>query len=77
MTIGSIVVFGNSIQDNGNLIKTLEIPGTPYDRGRFNDWIISYEYPGEILKERYQTRANINIINYTINSEYILGKNLK
>ncbi|WP_440616104.1 SGNH/GDSL hydrolase family protein [Cysteiniphilum sp. 6C5] len=77
MTVGSIVVFGDSLQDNGNIIKTLEIPGEPYDRGRFSDGLVACEYLGKMLKEKQQTIADIKLNNYAIGGACTSGKNPK
>ncbi|WP_119328828.1 SGNH/GDSL hydrolase family protein [Cysteiniphilum halobium] len=77
MTVGSIVVFGDSLQDNGNLIKTLEIPGVPYDRGRFSDGLVACEYLGTMLKEKQQTATDIKVSNYAIGGACTTGKNPK
>ncbi|WP_150465271.1 SGNH/GDSL hydrolase family protein [Francisella sp. SYW-2] len=47
--IGRIVVFGDSLLDNGNLMKTLDIPGKPYHNGRFSNGLVSTEVLADIL----------------------------
>ena len=49
MSIKRIVVFGDSLLDTGNIIKTLEVPGKPYFEGRFSNGIISTEYLAKML----------------------------
>lgn len=77
MTVGSIIVFGDSLQDNGNLIKTLDIPGAPYDRGRFSDGLVACEYLSAMLKEKHPTAADIKVINYAIGGACTTGENPK
>ena len=49
MSIKRIVVFGDSLLDTGNIIKTLEVPGKPYFEGRFSNGIISTEYLAKMI----------------------------
>ena len=49
MSIKRIVVFGDSLLDTGNIIKTLEVPGKPYFEGRFSNGIISTEYLAQMI----------------------------
>jgi thermolabile hemolysin len=34
MSINRLVVFGDSLLDTGNIIKTLDFPKEPYHKGR-------------------------------------------
>ena len=52
MTIKRLVIFGDSLQDNGNLIKTLKIPGKPYYGGRFSNGKVACEYLQKIIAEK-------------------------
>ncbi|WP_395947572.1 SGNH/GDSL hydrolase family protein [Caedibacter taeniospiralis] len=75
MTVGSIVVFGDSLQDNGNLIKTLDIPGLPYDHGRFCDGFVACEYLVDMIKAK--EAAKPMLYNYAIGGACTSGKNPK
>ena len=75
MTVGSIIVFGDSLQDNGNLIKTLDIPGAPYDRGRFSDGLVTCEYLHKMIQAKQDTK--FELFNYAIGGAYTTGKNPK
>ena len=35
--VNRVVVFGDSLLDGGNLIKTLDIPGEPYT------WVVGFQ----------------------------------
>ncbi|WP_116963340.1 SGNH/GDSL hydrolase family protein [Fastidiosibacter lacustris] len=76
MKIGSIVVFGDSLQDNGNVVKTLGIPGEPYDRGRFCNGLVACEHLADMIKQR-QGAAAMMLTNYAIGGAYTTGKNPK
>lgn len=49
MDINRIVVFGDSLLDTGNIIKTLEVPGKPYFDGRFSNGMVSTEYLAQMI----------------------------
>ncbi|WP_235826863.1 SGNH/GDSL hydrolase family protein [Facilibium subflavum] len=70
-----IVVFGDSLQDNGNVIQTLGIPGKPYDGGRFCDGKVACEYLLPMLESKHS--AQIKLENYAIGGAYTFGKNPK
>ena len=70
-----MVVFGDSLQDNGNLIKTLNIPGKPFDGGRFSNGKVACEYLLNIISENQKT--NIAIDNFAVGGAYTSGKNPK
>lgn len=76
MTIKRLVIFGDSLQDNGNLIKTLKIPGKPYDGGRFSNGKIACEYLQQIIAEKEDT-AMPELLNYAIGGAFTTGKNPK
>lgn len=44
-----IVVFGDSLLDTGNIIKTLDIPGKPYFEGRFSNGLVSSECLADMI----------------------------
>ena len=78
MEIKRIVVFGDSLQDNGNLIKTLGIPAAPYEGGRFSNGKIACEYLiAKINRNRSETKKTIQLKNYAIGGAYTSGKNPK
>jgi len=64
MNIKRVVVFGDSLLDAGNLIKTLDIPQKPFYEGRFSNGPISIEYLIDLLSEG--NGANIDHKNYAI-----------
>ncbi len=49
MNIKRMVVFGDSLLDAGNLIKTLDLPQEPYYKGRFSNGPVSTEYLAESI----------------------------
>ena len=76
MAINRLVIFGDSLQDNGNLIKTLKIPGKPYDSGRFSNGKVACEYLQQILAEK-EGIAMPELINYAVGGAFTTGKNPK
>ncbi|MFZ9036327.1 MAG: SGNH/GDSL hydrolase family protein [Francisellaceae bacterium] len=73
--ITRVVVFGDSLQDNGNLIKTLKIPGEPFYQGRFSNGKVAIEYFTEALSMRQGD--DIALLNYAIGGAMSSGKNPK
>jgi len=76
MTIKRLVIFGDSLQDNGNLIKTLKIPGKPYDGGRFSNGKVACEYLQQIIAEKEDT-AIPELLNYAIGGAFTTRENPK
>lgn len=76
MTIKRLVIFGDSLQDNGNLIKTLKIPGKPYYGGRFSNGKVACEYLQKIIAEKEDT-AMPELLNYAIGGAFTTGENPK
>ena len=74
MNIKRMVVFGDSLLDAGNLIKTLDLPQSPYYKGRFSDGPVSTEYLAEMLAEE-QGITNIEHKNYAIGGALTHGAN--
>lgn len=72
--IGRIVVFGDSLLDNGNIMKTLDIPGKPYHNGRFSNGLVSTEVLAEILAKEQKTQE-IKHKNYAIGGALTHGAN--
>ncbi|AEI35377.1 MULTISPECIES: SGNH/GDSL hydrolase family protein [Francisella] len=72
--IGRIVVFGDSLLDNGNIMKTLDIPGKPYHNGRFSNGLVSTEVLAEILAKDQKTQE-IKHKNYAIGGALTHGAN--
>jgi len=42
-SISSVVVYGDSLSDNGNLYKLVGLPGPPYDQGRLSNGPVAVE----------------------------------
>ncbi|AJI53025.1 SGNH/GDSL hydrolase family protein [Francisella philomiragia] len=72
--IGRIVVFGDSLLDNGNIMKTLDIPGKPYHDGRFSNGLVSTEVLAEILAKDQKVQE-IKHKNYAIGGALTHGAN--
>lgn len=49
MDIKRLVVFGDSLLDTGNVIKTLGVPGKPYHDGRFSNGLVSTEVLANLI----------------------------
>lgn len=47
--ITSVVVYGDSLSDNGNLFGTIGYPPSPYWNGRFSDGPVAVEYVASAL----------------------------
>lgn len=72
--IGRIVVFGDSLLDNGNIMKTLDIPGKPYHDGRFSNGLVSTEVLADILAKDQKVQE-IKHKNYAIGGALTHGAN--
>lgn len=64
--VNRLVVFGDSLLDNGNLIKTLDIPGKPYLDGRFSNGLV----PSEILAQMIAKDQQVDDITH---KSYAIG----
>ncbi len=73
--IKRICVFGDSLQDNGNLAKVLGFPLAPFDNGRFCNGPVASEYLAEMIHDKQATE--VAIINYAIGGALTSGKNPK
>lgn len=74
MNINRLVVFGDSLLDNGNIIKTLDIPGEPYLEGRFSNGLVSTEYLAELITKD-QGSDQVKHKNYAIGGALTHGAN--
>lgn len=72
--VNRVVVFGDSLLDGGNLIKTLDIPGEPYLGGRFSNGLVSTEYLAQMLTKEQQGNE-VKQINYAIGGALTHGRN--
>ena len=70
-----IVVFGDSLQDNGNVVKTLGAPVAPYYYGHFSNGRTPAGYLAERLGER--TGCTPSILNYAYGGAMSSGRNPK
>lgn len=74
MDIKRLVVFGDSLLDTGNVIKTLGVPGKPYHDGRFSNGLVSTE----VLANHIAKDQNIEFVehkNYAIGGALTHGAN--
>ena len=74
MKINRLVIFGDSLLDTGNIIKTLDIPGKPYFDGRFTNGLVSTEYLAEMIT-KYQSSAEVKHISYAMGGALTHGSN--
>lgn len=72
--INRLVVFGDSLLDNGNIMKTLDIPGKPYHDGRFSNGLVSTEVLAQMLAKD-QKLSEIKHKNYAIGGALTHGTN--
>ncbi len=73
--IGRICVFGDSLQDNGNIAKVLGFPLAPFDGGRFCDGPVANEYLRDSIEARQ--KSEVSLLNYAIGGALTSGKNPK
>lgn len=74
MYIKRLVVFGDSILDTGNIIKTLDIPQEPYYKGRFSNGIIATEHLAKMISKS-QMSGKIEHKSYAIGGAFTHGRN--
>ncbi|WP_035720066.1 SGNH/GDSL hydrolase family protein [Francisella sp. W12-1067] len=74
MQIKRLVVFGDSLLDVGNIIKTLDVPGEPYYQGRFSNGIVSTEYLAQYIAKD-QNIETIEHKSYAIGGALTHGNN--
>ena len=74
--IERIFVFGDSIQDNGNLCEKLNFPLSPFHDGRFCDGILASEYLRNRLEEE-NSEQKLELNNYAVGGALSSGKNPK
>ena len=74
MNIDRIVVFGDSLLDTGNLIKTLKIPQDPYYKGRFSNGIIATEHLADKIS-KYQGDEKLEHKSYAMGGALTHGRN--
>ncbi|APC92086.1 MULTISPECIES: SGNH/GDSL hydrolase family protein [Francisella] len=72
--INRLVVFGDSLLDNGNIMKTLDIPGMPYHEGRFSNGLVSTEVLAQMLAKDQQVQEIVHK-NYAIGGALTHGPN--
>ncbi|GAB4222152.1 MAG: SGNH/GDSL hydrolase family protein [Francisella sp.] len=72
--INRIVVFGDSLLDNGNIAKTLNIPGKPYYGGRFSNGLVSTEVLAQMLAKE-QNQSDVKHRCYAIGGALTHGSN--
>ncbi|MFT6835766.1 MAG: thermolabile hemolysin [Francisellaceae bacterium] len=58
--VNSIFVFGDSLQDNGNVIKTLGAPKEPYYSGHFSNGPVSCEYLAQTIEKEQKIKPKIH-----------------
>ena len=71
-----LIIFGDSLQDNGNLSKFIDIPKDPYNKGRFANDSICCEYFLSMINES-QKNIKADIDNYAIGGALTSGINPK
>ncbi|MFC4892530.1 SGNH/GDSL hydrolase family protein [Pseudofrancisella aestuarii] len=74
MMINRLVIFGDSLLDTGNLIKTLDIPQEPYHGGRFSNGLTSTEYLAQMIAEDNKV-ATVEHKSYAIGGALTHGAN--
>ena len=74
MDIKRVVVFGDSLLDAGNIIKTLGVPQEPYYKGRFSNGIVSSEYLANYIA-KHQEICEIEHKSYAIGGALTRGHN--
>lgn len=74
MDIKRLVVFGDSLLDTGNVIKTLGVPGKPYHDGRFSNGLVSTEVLANLIAKD-QGVEFVDHKNYAIGGAFTHGSN--
>ena len=74
--VEQLIVFGDSLQDNGNLIKTLKIPGEPFYKGRFSDGKVACEYLVDLIAQKQNSNVP-KLLNFAVGGACTSGKNPK